>query len=137
MADYSRPLPVPDSDSEPYWQAAHEHRLEIPRCLDCGHYEFPPRHYCRNCRSLNLEWTEVSGRGTVYTFSTMRETLVRGLEPPYVVARVELVEQPGLQLVSNILECPLEDVRIGMPVEVTFEDVTDEITLPQFRPRRA
>ncbi len=135
MADsHPRPLPVPDLDSEPYWKAAREHKLMLPRCRDCGHIEFPPRHYCRNCKSLNLQWTEMSGRGTVYTFSIMRDTLVRGLDPPYVVARVELDEQPGLQLVSNIVGIPVDQVRIGMPVEVTFEDVTDDISLPQFKP---
>ena len=72
----------------------------------------------------------------MYTFSTMHDNFIRGYAPPYVVAQVELEEQPGLRLNSNILECDVKDVHIGMPVEVTFEERTDEVTLPQFQPQR-
>jgi uncharacterized OB-fold protein len=77
----------------------------------------------------------LSGKGTVYTFSIMRDTFMRGFDPPYVIAQVELEEQPGLRLTCNILDCPIGDVRIGMPVEVTFEERPEGVTLPQFRPR--
>ena len=134
MAD--RPLPVPDIDSAPYWEAAKAHKLQLPRCVACGTYAFPPRANCNKCLSTDMVWTELSGKGTIYTYCVMHDTLVRGMEPPFVIAQVDLDEQPGLRLTSNILACPIEQVEVGMSVEVTFEDVTDEVTLPQFRPRR-
>ena len=136
MAEVTRPLPLPDIDSKPYWDAALRHRLMMPRCRACGFLSFPPHHFCRRCTSGDLEWAEVDGRGTVYTYSIMHDTLVRGLDPPYVLAQVELDAQPGLRMVCNILECDPRDVRIGMPVEITFQDVTEDVTLPQFRPVR-
>jgi uncharacterized OB-fold protein len=83
-----------------------------------------------------MAWTEMSGRGTVHSFCVMHDDLIQGFEPPYVIAHVELEEQAGLLLTSNILDCPPVQVRIGMAVEVAFEGVTEEVTLPQFRPRR-
>ena len=136
MAETGRPLPVPDLDSTPYWEAAHQHRLVLPRCRGCGRFNFPPQPYlCPHCGAEDLAWTALSGRGTVYTFSVMHDSLVRGLPPPYVVASVELEEQPGLRVVANIPGCSVGEVFIGMPVEVTFEDVDAEISLPQFRRR--
>jgi uncharacterized OB-fold protein len=128
-----RPLPLADIDSAPYWQAAKEHKLQLPRCTDCGTYAFPPRTTCNRCLSTNMVWTELSGRGSIYTYCVMHDTLIRGMVPPFVIAQVELEEQPGLRLTCNILECPIDQVRIGMAVEVTYEDVTEEVTLPQFR----
>ena len=130
----TRPLPAPDADSKPYWDAARQHKLMMPRCRGCGYLSFPPGHFCRRCRSGDLDWTEVAGRGKVYTFSVMHDTLVRGLDPPYVLAQVELDVQPGLRMVCNIIECSPRDVHIGMPVDVTFQDVSEDVTLPQFRP---
>ena len=78
----------------------------------------------------------MSGNGTVRTFTIMRDTFMKGFDPPYVVAEVELEEQAGLVLLTNIVECDIADVHIGQPVEVTFEDRSDSVTVPQFRPRR-
>ncbi len=130
-----RPLPVPDLDSAPYWEAAREHRFRLPRCNDCGTIAFPPRATCSKCLAGNMSWTDLTGRGTVYTYCVMHDTLIRGMEPPFVIAQVELEDQPGLRITSNILDCPIENVRIGMPVEVTFEEVNEQVTLPQFKPR--
>lgn len=129
-----RPVPVEDADTRPYWEAARQHRLELPRCDDCGKFCFPPRPRCPACLSSALRWSKLSGRGTVYSYSVICVPIVRGLEPPYAVAQIELEEQAGLRLIANILDCDPNDVRIGMPVEVTFEDVEENFTLPQFRP---
>ena len=137
MVQPSKPVPFPDMETEPFWAAAREHKLMLPKCEDCGFVIFPPKARCPRCLSENVRWTEMSGRGTVYTFSIMHDTFMRGYEPPYVVAQVDLEEQAGLRLNCNIMECEVADVRIDMPVEVVFEDRTDEVTLPQFRPRRA
>lgn len=135
MAEDARPAPLPDGESAPYWAAAKAHKLELPHCETCGRYAFPPRPLCPVCL-VKPAWSEVSGRGTVYTFTIMRDSFMKGFEPPYVVAEVELEEQPGLRLVTNIVDCDVADVHIGQPVEVTFEDRSGSVTVPQFRPRR-
>lgn len=130
-----KPVPIPDLESAPYWEAARQHRLQLPRCQQCGYILFPPRPECPECQNDQLDWTGLSGRGVVYTYCIMRTSLIAGFEPPYVIAVVELDEQAGSRVTANIVDCPVEAVRIGMPVEVAFEDRTPEVTLPQFRPR--
>jgi len=129
-----RPVPVADDDSRPYWEAAREHRLELPQCGGCGSLLFPPRPRCPVCLSTDLTWAEVSGRGRVHSFTIIYVPVVRGLEPPYAVAQVELDEQPGLRLVANSVNCDPDAVSVEMPVQVTFEDLDDEYSLPQFAP---
>lgn len=137
MLQAERPVPAEDLDTRPYWEAARRHRLELPRCEDCGRFFFPPRPRCSACLSTNVVWTGLSGRGTVYSFCIVCVPIVRGIEPPYVVAQIELVEQQGLRLVANVVDCHPNDVRAGIPVEVTFEDLGDDCSLPQFRPSGA
>ncbi len=107
----------------------------IQRCLDCRRYYHPPQVICPRCVSSTLEFQPVSGRGTVHSYSIMRDRRVMGFEDrvPYVTVLVELEEQPLLTMVTNLLDAAPEDVRIGLPVEVTFQKLTEEITLPQFR----
>jgi uncharacterized OB-fold protein len=85
---------------------------------------------------MEVAWVPVSGKGSVYSFIVVRQANLPAFaaELPYVVAWVELAEQPGLKMVSNIVGCDPKDVRVGMPVQVTFEQATDEVTLPKFRP---
>ena len=131
-----RPIPQPDLESAPYWEAAKSHKFLMPKCTACGNRFFPPRHFCPKCLSERVEWSAVSGKGTVYTYCVMHDTFVPGIKPPLAVAQIELNDQPGLRITANILECRPEDVRIGMPVEVTFEQVGPGVVLPQFRPAR-
>jgi uncharacterized OB-fold protein len=133
----ARPAPVPDPETAPYWEAAVAHELRLPRCAKCGHYEWVPKPRCSACLADALEWVKVSGRGTVFSFAIMRETFIKAFPPPYVVAQVELEEQPGLVLIANIVDAEVGDVAIGQPVEVTFDDRSAEVSIPQFRPRRA
>jgi uncharacterized OB-fold protein len=130
-----RPAPFPDGESAPYWEAAKAHRFELQHCAACAQWIFPPRALCPSCWTEPV-WKQPSGRGTVYTFTIMRDSFMKGFPPPYVVAEIELEEQAGLRLVTNIVGCDADDVRIGMPVEVTFEDRSQAVTVPQFRPRR-
>lgn len=132
----ARPIPVSDPETAPYWEGAKAHELRLPRCAKCGHYEFPPKPRCSACLADALEWVRVSGRGTVFSFAIMRETFIKAFPPPYVVAQVELEEEPGLILITNIVDTDLTEVRIGQAVEVTFEDRSPEVTIPQFRSRR-
>ena len=130
----ARLVPVPDPTTEPFWEATRERRLLAQQCGDCEHWVFYPRPVCPNCGSRALRWKQLSGRGTVYTFSVIHRPAHPGMAPivPYVVALVDLDE--GIRMMSNVVDCPPSEVRIGMRVEAVFEDLTSEITLPLFRP---
>jgi hypothetical protein len=137
MADaksYRKPLPRLDEESRGYWEALARHELYVQRCRACGTKRFYPRALCPACLSSETEWLRASGRGTVYTFTVTHQNQAPGFreELPYVLALVELAE--GVRLMTNIVGCPPDAVRIGMAVEVVFEDVTPEVSLPKFRP---
>jgi uncharacterized OB-fold protein len=131
-----RPLPSPDAETAPYWDAATGHRLSLQHCAHCDLFTFPPRARCPSCLSSALAWRTVSGRATLNSFCIVHAQLVGGLTPPYVVGLVELVEQPGLLIATNIVGCE-EPLFIGMPLEVVFEDLDESTTLPQFSPTRS
>ncbi|HYF96144.1 MAG TPA: Zn-ribbon domain-containing OB-fold protein [Symbiobacteriaceae bacterium] len=133
MSEYAKPLPVVDPDSRPYWDAARAHRLMIQRCTACGKHQFYPRSRCSQCFA-DVEWVEASGRGHVYSFTIIHRAPGDAFqqEAPYVVALVDLAE--GVRMMTNLRGIAPEEVRIGMPVRVTFADVTPEVTLPQFEP---
>jgi uncharacterized protein len=130
-----KPVPIADDLSAPFWNAARDHHLEIQRC-ECGYYNHPPRPFCDSCLSQQLEFTRVSGRGTIYTFTVMQQRDVPGFEheAPFLNIVVELQEQPLLLMVSNLPLSERDRVRVGAPVEVYFEDRGDNIVVPQFRP---
>jgi uncharacterized OB-fold protein len=134
VAPARRPQPVPDADSQGFWAAAEEGELRIRRCLSCKTYIHFPAPVCFVCASTHHEWALVSGRGTVYTFTIVGHATTPGFIPPYAVAWIELEEQAGLRVLSDIVECPHDAVTIGMPVEVVF-DKLDGATVPRFRPR--
>jgi len=130
---YSKPLPRVDEESKGFWEACQRHELYVQRCLACGSPRYYPRALCPACLSGDTEWVRCSGRGTVYTFTVTHQNQAPGFrdELPYVLAYVELEE--GVRLLTNIVGSPPEDVHIGMPVEVVFDDVTPAVTLPKFR----
>lgn len=134
MNPAERPLPTPDAATAPYWTAAREQRLVIPRCLDCGRHHFYPRSLCPHCASPRIAWTECSGRGSVYSFTVVHRapSPAFAAEVPYAVAIVELAEGP--HLMSSIVGCEPDAVRIGMKVRVGFRRISDDITLPVFEP---
>ena len=131
-----RPMPRINTLNAPYWQAAKRHELHIQRCTECGHRWFPPASRCPHCLSTAYEWAPASGRGKVWSWIVMWQRYFPAFEGriPYNVAYVELDEGP--RLMTNIVDCDASDLHCDLPVEVTFEDVTDEITLPVFRPIR-
>jgi uncharacterized OB-fold protein len=132
------PMPVADPMTQFFWDAAKAHELRIQRCQACGTYIHPPRPVCRVCRSTDLQPEDVSGRATLYTWTVAEQAFGPYFagKLPYVYAVVELVEQPGLHVITNVVDVPWQDLRAGMELEVAFEDVTDELTLPVFRPAR-
>jgi uncharacterized protein len=132
------PLPIIDDLNRDYWDGARRHQLVLLQCAECSTWIHPPRPTCSKCRSERLGPRQASGRGRVYTWSVMHSKGNPGFDErlPYAVVVVELEEQPGLFTVGNI-DCPREAIKIGMPVEVTYEEVTAEVILPQWRPVQA
>jgi uncharacterized OB-fold protein len=131
-----RPIPVSDELTGPYWDAAKSGFLAIQRCQDCQRYSHPPRPECASCGSKSLRFERVSGRGALYTYTTVHDTRITRFEQclPYVVAQVELVEQAGIRVTCNLTGTDPDDVEIDMPVEVTFIELKDGMVLPDFRP---
>jgi uncharacterized OB-fold protein len=125
----------PSSWTEPFWLAAREHRLVVPRCASCGTFRFPPGPFCHECQHQDVEQVEMSGAGTVYTYTVARHGVVPSLagSVPYVVAVIELDGAPGIRMIGNIVESDPEAVRIGSRVGLAWDDVTDEVTIPRFR----
>lgn len=130
------PYPVADDLSRPFWDAANRQELVIQHCKNCGEYRHPPRETCPICESTDVEWTEISGRGTVFTFIIDHRNEVPGFDGNYVFAFVIPEETEGevARLTGNILECDPHDVYIGMPVEVFYKEIRPGVTLPEFRP---
>ena len=136
MTGYARPLPRITPDNRPFWEAARRHQLALQRCEECGRFRYPPAPVCSACLSERAAWTPVSGRGTLSTFVVVHQRYFPSFadETPYNVVQVELDEGP--RLTANLVEVPHDQIRIGMRVEVVFDDVTPEISLPRFRPVR-
>lgn len=132
MSEVQRPLPRPTDATEGYWQAAKQGRLVVQGCRACGHRQFYPRTLCLGCESDQVEWSETSGFGTIYTFTINYRAPNAFMKArlPYAVAVIELDE--GVRMVANILNAPPEAIAIGKRVRVVFEKACDDITLPQF-----
>ncbi len=126
-----RPAPVPDPDSAPYWAAAHDGRLVVQRCENCGTYQLYGRDRCLVCRGP-VVWVEASGKGTVYSFTVIRQNYARPFRDwiPYVVALVDLVEGP--RVMTNLVDCAPEEVAIGLAVRARFEPVSEEAGIALF-----
>ena len=133
---YSKPMPNPMNAelSRPFWNAAKRHELALPRCKTCSNTFFYPRERCPNCLSDDLDWTHASGMGRLYSFTIVYQTAHPAFQPesPHVYAIIQLAEGPRIP--SNLVDCPIEDAKIDMPVEAVFDDVSDEYTLVKFRP---
>jgi uncharacterized protein len=128
-----RKLPALTADNTPFWQGGGSAVLNIHRCAACARWFHPPAPICPRCNSFEVAPQAVSGRGVVASFTVNHQPWTPELRTPYVVAIVELVEQQGLRLLSNIIGCPPNDVHIGMPVHVQFEQHED-VWLPLFEP---
>lgn len=134
MSPYAKPLPEITAESRPFWEGCRRHELLIQRCRACGAFQHYPRGVCASCWRADLECQRASGRGTVYTFTVVHRSQAPGFKDalPYVLVYVELEE--GVQVLTNLVRCDPARVAIGMPVEVTFEDVTPEVSIPRFKP---
>lgn len=130
-----RPVPQPTELSQPYWDAALRGELLYLRCGQCGTVFFPPLGACIACQSEDVGWQRSAGRGIVYSYTVLHGAPSAGFPVPSVLAIVDVDE--GYPMFSSVVGCPPGDVRIGMRVEVCFEELTAEINLPVFRPVEA
>ena len=133
---YRGPLPVKQPESDFYWEKAHEHELWLRRCNPCGQAYFYPRDFCPHSGSRDVSWMRASGKGTLHTFAIVHRAPVPAFSDrvPFVVAMVDLEE--GARIPTNLVDVEPDPahIKVGMAVEVAFLDLTDEITLPVFRP---
>ena len=136
--DVRKPLPAITNEAKPFWDAAAQQKLTIQRCQSCRAWVWTPRPLCNECGSDKVEWTPMSGKGEVYSFTVIRQVVGRAasksFEPdiPYVIAWVDLEEGP--RLITNIIGCPVDEVKLGMKVAVQFEQASEKIWLPKFKP---
>lgn len=133
----ARPVPVPDERSAGFWAAAARHQLTASCCDHCGWLAYPPTIVCHRCSTVPAAFHDqpVSGRGRLVTWTVLHTAFLPAFAPdlPYVVADVELVEQPGLRLVAYLLDGPEADLALGAPIEVVFEDVEAGVAVPRVR----
>ena len=137
MTDYLKPLPKSDPVTAPFWESLRRGKVKVQCCGDCKSFAFYPRALCPACGSRNLAWTPVSGKGHIYSLTIVARGRGPGTfknDSPYVVALVELDE--GCRMMTNIVDVAAnsEDLKIGMAVEIVYDCVTEDVTLPKFRP---
>jgi uncharacterized OB-fold protein len=130
----TKPVPVPDEISAPFFKGAREGKLMLQHCSGCERWSFPVRERCPHCFAARLEWRQASGRGTLYTFTVMHQVMNPGFASavPYNLAQVDLEE--GVRMVSNVVGIRNDALRVGMKLEAVFEDVGESVSLPKFRP---
>ena len=127
-------LPTPDDHTQAFWDAARQGRLLIKRCAACRRAHYYPRPFCPYCWSPDVSWEEASGRGSLYTYSVVHQNDLPPFNErlPYVAAIVELDEGP--RAMTNVVNCELESLRVGMAVEVEFRAISEDVSIPVFRP---
>ena len=127
--------PYIDFDNEGFWEGVKQHKLVFQKCTDCGLFVHRPRPMCPRCLSTEKEWVPSEGKGKVYGWVNFvyANASYPGIKVPYPVVIVELLE--GVRMISNIHDETVEEIYIGMPVEVVFDDLADDLTLPKFKRR--
>jgi len=134
MKHYAKPLPEVNGDNNEFWSGCKAHELRFQKCSNCGHVRWPPSILCPACHSHETDWIVSCGKGTIYSFIIYHVAYHEGFKDdvPYVVADVQLEEGP--RLLTNIVDCPHENLACDMPVQVVWDDVTEEFSLPKFKP---
>ncbi|MEV4107100.1 bifunctional MaoC family dehydratase N-terminal/OB-fold nucleic acid binding domain-containing protein [Nonomuraea sp. NPDC049695] len=127
--------PAINQDTAFFWEGVKQGELRIQTCADCGELRHPPGPLCPRCRSVNRGHLVASGRGTLYSYVVHHHPPVPGRETPFVVGVVELPE--GVRIVGNVVDCPIEEVAVGMPLRVTYRRMDDQLVLPMWTPGEA
>ena len=138
ISDWSkakRPIPVPNDLTKPFWESAKQGVLAMQHCQSCGHYQHPPYPTCTNCMSTNLKFEPVEGKGSIYAYTIMHHAADQRFAQavPYASIIVELDQAKGALMVGNLLDVPYTEAKVGRRVEVVFQKLNDDITLPQFK----
>ncbi len=129
------PYPVPEYGAEPYWEAANQQKLVMQKCSACGKFRWTPAPLCLQCGDDGYAWAEMSGRGRIVTWTVITHPIHPAAvdKVPYVVVVIELDEQPGLRMVSNLVDVNPDDITFDAPVQVAFDDHPSGQKLPVFR----
>ena len=138
MSEWSRvtrPIPVPNEWTKPFWDSAKRGVLALQRCQTCKHFQHPPYATCVRCMAIELAFEPVSGKGQIYAYTIMYHAGDKRFAAaiPYASIIVELDDAPGALMAGNLLEAEYTEAKVGRRVEVVFEPLNDDITLPQFR----
>ena len=138
MSDWSkvtRPIPVPNEWTKPFWDSAKQGVLKLQRCQACRRFQHPPYPTCVNCMAIDLAFEPVSGKGAIYTYTIMYHVGDKRFADavPYASIIVELDDAPGALMAGNLLDAEYTEAKVGRRVEVVFRPLNDDITLPQFR----
>jgi hypothetical protein len=128
------PPPLADAITLPWWEAAAEHRLVVQCCSGCEQTRHPPAPICPACRSDKAGWRELPGHGEVYTYTVVHRPIAADQALPFLVAVIALDGSDGLRMISNLVDVEPAAVRIGMRVEVVWEDMSEDLAIPRFRP---
>jgi uncharacterized OB-fold protein len=126
------PHAIPGPLTAPFWQGCAEQTLRFRRCATCAAPDFPPAEHCRQCLSFDVDWETSTGRGVVYSWTVVYRAATPVFETPYAPAIVTLDE--GYQMLTNVIGASIEDLRVGLPVQVDFREVSEDLWLPYFRP---
>lgn len=129
----SMPPPLADAITLPFWEAAAEHRLVVQRCTACGRTRLPPAPLCAHCHSTDADWQPLSGRGEVYTYTVVYRPVASRQPLPTLVAVIALEDSGGLRMISNLVDSDPDDVAIGAPVELVWENMSRDLAIPRFR----
>jgi uncharacterized OB-fold protein len=132
----AKPVPLPDELSSGFWEAAARRELVVQQCGNCGWFAYPPGLACVNCHidPPDFDWETVSGAGRLKTWTVMRDSFLPGFagDVPYVVADVELAEQPGLRMVARLDGVEPEDLELGLALRVDYGDIGGGRLVPYF-----
>lgn len=126
----------PSQRTREYWDGCKKRELRFQRCIDCGHFRFPPLSGCRDCGGTRAEWVPVSGRGRVFSYTIVVHPAIPQIseDVPYNVVVVEFDDAPGARMISNVLDVEPDEVQIGMELELAWDESAPGVVLPRFRP---
>jgi len=134
--DYQKPVPLKNQDNSPYWDAADRHELSLQRCDCCDAYAHPPGPSCAKCGSVEMSWVNIGKdvKAKIYSYVISNRPFLPGFQDdlPLIIAQAELEQVPEVKIMCNVLHCKPEDIKIGMPVQMIWEDITVDRALPQW-----
>ena len=132
-AEYTKPLPTLEGLSGEFYHWCRQQELRFQRCDACRAWRHVPRELCAECGSWEWEWARSSGRGSIFSWTVVARALHPAFQHDVPLAPTVIELEEGVRLLSQVVDCPPDELEIGMPVEVVFDAVTDEVTLPKFR----